>query len=386
MADTYTPTAPSSFPSTISVPATTDPVTGGVGGAANVAGEDNADNIQWLYEQRLIDYTAQIEAASGGRATVIEDDNGNWNVMARIPAFTSQDLDSDLSNNIHPAFYEGATLNNYIYIGLFQCGDDGSGNLVSQPMKEVSIDTFSNHKSACSSLGAGWHMMTIHEYGALCLLSRKIVDVLHGNTDAGYSHLDAGEVGVRYGSGDYIYSGSGPIDWRHDGQPFGIADLVGNKREFVNLFKTVNSKLYFPATNDYTMVEGSWTDQGVYYEDNGSGTLRYTESAPTPGSTATAFFATMSTNFSVIPSVFSTNSLMCELMLSSEWYKSSVWTGPTLLNTPSIPGKRSCTIENATHYATIGGDSTETGTDLGLGYNYDEGTSATGACRLAYIP
>ncbi|MFA7462673.1 MAG: hypothetical protein WCY59_06000 [Anaerovoracaceae bacterium] len=65
-------------------------------------------------------------------------------------------------------------------------------------------------------------------------------------------------------------TGSGPAAWRHDGTPFGVADLVGNVAEWVDGLKLVNGKFYFPDDNYFTQAEASWKDQGVIIaEDTG---------------------------------------------------------------------------------------------------------------------
>ena len=380
MSNTYTPS--STWTATVEVPAASDPVTGGVGGAANVGNEDNADRTEWLYDQRLVDYTAQIEAVSGGRATVIEDDNGNWNVMARIPKFKPSYLDSDLGSNgnYHPAFYVNGTLKDEIYIGLFQSSVDGSGNLVSQPNLDAEIDTFSNHKSACEALGTGWHMMSIHEYASLALISLFMGVTLKGNLQTGFSTDGFGA--YETGSTDYIKSGSGPLSWRHDGLPFGVADLLGNHYEFVNLFKTVNSELIFPNYNYYTQSEASWTNQGFYYSKDGSSNLIYANASSIDNATYTRdwdAFEWPGTTTAIV-----NTSLLCDLLLWNAWI--SAVTSPIAL-LAGLPGLRTAKLESATHYALVGGDAGSTaGADFGLGYNNDASSTTTGACRLAYIP
>ena len=380
----YTP-SPVAPTETISILAQTDNVIGGTAGASNVTHKTLADNIAYLDAKDFTDFKNSVETASGGRATVIADDNGNWNVMARIPKFKPSWLDSDLGSdgNYHPAFYVNGTLKDEIYIGLFQASDDGDGNLVSVPYADAVTDTFSNQQSSCSSLGTGWHMMTLHEYAALALLSLAETTALHGNTNFGRSHLAANEMGIfEDSSTDYIKSGSGPDNWRHDRQQFGVADLVGNHAEFVNLFKTVNSELYFPNDNYYTQAEGSWPAQGFYYSKDGSSNLIYANTASIDNVVYDRDWKDLEwpgTTTSIV-----NTSLLCDLMLWHSW-ASAVSTPVALLAT--VPGLRQVTLESATHHMQTGGDSGDTAaTDMGLGYNFDVGASATGACRLAYIP
>ena len=386
---TYTPS--STYHATPDELAITDVTLGGSGGAANVPHEDLADSIKYLYDQRFTDAKQSFESLTGGRATILVDDNGNWNYMAKIPKFKPSDLDSDLGSdgNYHPAFYVNTVLKDFIYVALFQAHENSDGDLVSQPLKAVKKDTFSNHVAACAALGTGWHMMTIHERSALSLLSLKNVGTLHGCTAAYSSHLNSGERGFPDPAGsDEIYSGSGPVEWNHDLQPFGVADLVGNYQEWANLIKIVDNKFYFPVDNYHTLAEGSWTDQGFYYyrtvattgdimhsDTYGADNVFYDKAWSSVAYDA-GFFAL---------SVMST-SLLCDLLISTDWSDGGAPTSPTLI--ASTPGLVKCKLETGTKHMTIGGSAAFnlTGADAGLGAMMPVTGATTAACRLVYIP
>jgi hypothetical protein len=60
--------------------------------------------------------------------------------------------------------------------------------------------------------------------------------------------------------------GSGPASWRHDGTYAGIADLVGNVREWLDGLKTIDGRLYFPLDNDFSLPESQWPASPIYLD------------------------------------------------------------------------------------------------------------------------
>ena len=56
-------------------------------------------------EAYIVDsYRRAVEAASGGKNTVIRDKNGNPSVMVVVPKFRLEDIDPGLGTGVHPAF------------------------------------------------------------------------------------------------------------------------------------------------------------------------------------------------------------------------------------------------------------------------------------------
>src|SRR5690606_29143045 len=62
-----------------------------------------------------------VEAATGGRNTVLYDEKGYPSVMVVIPAFNIQDImgDSSLGTGLHPAFDLGGTPKRELFIGKY---------------------------------------------------------------------------------------------------------------------------------------------------------------------------------------------------------------------------------------------------------------------------
>lgn len=61
-----------------------------------------------------------VEAASGGRNTVIYDVKGYPSIMCVIPKFNLQDIDPSLGTGVHPAFLVNGVEKPEIFIGKFQ--------------------------------------------------------------------------------------------------------------------------------------------------------------------------------------------------------------------------------------------------------------------------
>jgi len=223
-------------------------------------------------------YRSQVEAATGGRQTVLYDDQGNPSIMNVIPKFMVQDLHADFGTGVHPAFLVNGVEKPYIFIGAYQAYLINS-RACSQPGKDPSNNiSFDTAKAACVNKGAGWHMVTNWEWSALALWCLKSGFQPNGNTNWGTSDAaawetaprgDNGQPGAASGIGRTLV-GLGPKTWRHDGTHQGIADLIGNIWEWTDGFKLVDGQVYMPNDNYYSLAEASWPAQGVFFDSTGT--------------------------------------------------------------------------------------------------------------------
>ena len=85
---------------------------------------------------------AAVEAASGGRQTVLYTQTGQPSIMNVIPAFNLEDIDASLGTGVHPAFIVGGVQKSEIFIGTYQ-GIIKNGELLSLP--GVDPTTLRNH-------------------------------------------------------------------------------------------------------------------------------------------------------------------------------------------------------------------------------------------------
>lgn len=86
----------------------------------------------------------------------------------------------------------------------------------------------------CESKGEGWHLITNDEWVALGLWSWDNDTMPTGNTASGKSHSHPEQTGTTYDGGcGKTLTGSGPVQWNHDGTAYGVADMCGNIWEHV---------------------------------------------------------------------------------------------------------------------------------------------------------
>ncbi|MFP4066214.1 MAG: SUMF1/EgtB/PvdO family nonheme iron enzyme [Spirochaetaceae bacterium] len=204
---------------------------------------------------------ASVEAASGGRATVMYDDQDYPSYMVRIPAFNLEDIHADFGSGRHPAFIVDDTEIAEIWIGMHQAYVYGSRALSLPGLDPtVSVD-YDEAQTYSRNKGSGWHLMTNAEWAAVALWVLKQEDagnlahVPRGNTDYGRAHDAYAEVGTGRnnedpGSGDRVLTGSGPVAWRHDLSSAGISDLVGNIWEWVGGLRLDDGEINVIPDND----------------------------------------------------------------------------------------------------------------------------------------
>lgn len=216
-----------------------------------------------------------VERASGGRQTVLYDDLGNPSVMNIIPIFRHEDLgySEDMGTGVVSCFDVGTGANkSEIFIGSFQSSLVGS-RAVSLPRANPATSIkFDAAKGYCANKGAGWHLMTMHEWAAISLWCMANGFEPRGNTNYGRAYDRYVELGRRMDGrmpGDTagaasVHAGSGPDAWRHNNSPWGISDLVGNVWEWLDGFKLQDGQIIASTFN--TQAEASWAAQAAYFD------------------------------------------------------------------------------------------------------------------------
>ena len=224
---------------------------------------------------------AAVEAATGGKATVLYDDKGYPSYMYRISKFNLQDIDPLLGSGVHPAFVVNGVEKSELLVGMYQARIH-DGRACSYP--GVDPSTYVNYdttRDVCKAKGAGWHLMTNWEWAAIALWCLKNGFQPRGNTNYGRAHDATFETATRTDkkapgdtSGGRTLTGAGPASWRHDGTPSGIADLVGNVAEIVDGLKLVDGKIYMPNDNNFDIAEADWPNTGFAFDSTveGAGT------------------------------------------------------------------------------------------------------------------
>lgn len=182
---------------------------------------------------------ARIEAASEGRRTVLYTASGQPSYMYMIPAFTMNQVATDLGHELHPAFRcREKTINAFFY-GCYP-GSLHNGELLSLPDQQPATGyDLASFRQFARRNGQGWHISTNAEWSALMFLCRQQNMAEAGNTDYGAYHASSQQYGQRIAGnigeqqGDPVtLTASGPAAWYHDGTRNGIGDLCGNVWEW----------------------------------------------------------------------------------------------------------------------------------------------------------
>ena len=204
-----------------------------------------------------------VEKASGGKQTVLWTKSGFPTHMNIISQVRLEDLHPSLGTGPHPAFIVDGVEKSEIFIGTYHAViQDGEAiSLPNQP-PATCID-FDDARAACAAAGPGFHLMTNYEWAFLALSCAAAGHDVRGNTKCGRSHTNQEELGKKIGGSNLTLTGSGPASWRHDGTPFGIADLVGNVWEWCDGLKLRSGQIVMPRDNDYTLLEAQWPDAGA---------------------------------------------------------------------------------------------------------------------------
>jgi hypothetical protein len=226
-------------------------------------------------------YRAAVEAQTGGRNTVLYDDQGNPSVMYRLPKFNLDDVVDTWPNEPHPAFIVNGVVKDEIFISKYQniIKNSRAYSIPNQdPATSINFDTA---RAASFAKGTGWHLMTNAEWAAIALWCRKNGYEPRGNNDYGQDISAPHEKGVEtYGGGDpyktyRVATGSGPASWSHDGTLAGIFDLNGNVHEWVDGLKLVDGKIWVHDENDFQTGNAAgdntgWLDLGAYMDVDGT--------------------------------------------------------------------------------------------------------------------
>ena len=211
-----------------------------------------------------------VEAASGGRNTVLYTAKGQPCYMAVIPKFTLESIDASLGTGTHPAFIVNGVEKSQLFIGQ-HIGVSKNGEMLSLPgVDPINSINFDNAVSLVRANGAGWHLMSNIEWAALSQWCWKNGFLPRGNTQYGRSSDLTTEIGVRsdgltvtganQGTQSRTLTGSGPVSWRHNNTPFGIAELSGNVWELAPGARVNNGEINIIANNNAAL---SAADFGV---------------------------------------------------------------------------------------------------------------------------
>ena len=210
-----------------------------------------------------------LERATGGSQTIIRDSAGNANAMFVLPRFSYADLGmtADMGTGDVTAFDFGSgSIKSEIFIGAYLASGSGSVSAPRQDPRTPLDHTAA--RAACAAKGAGWHLMTAHEWAAIALWCMANGYEPIGNTNWGRSHAKTWMVGDRAdnrATGDTAgtgrtQTGSMGSEATHTRTLAGIADLVGNIWEWQDGFLLQDGRFKISAYNTQAEVDWAFTD------------------------------------------------------------------------------------------------------------------------------
>ena len=182
-----------------------------------------------------------IEAASGGAQTVLYTPKGQPTFVNIIPKKTIQELYPELGiSGTHPAFKVGDKEISQLYVGTYQ-GKIVNGELLSLPNVDISVTSVPSETwNAVKAIGPTWHLMTSIEWSLIQMLCIAGNFAPYGSNGAGWTtgrndlfgrRIDGRQPGDTSAGTTRTFTGSGPIEYRHNGDYNGISDLAGNAFE-----------------------------------------------------------------------------------------------------------------------------------------------------------
>jgi sulfatase modifying factor 1 len=238
-----------------------------------------------------------VESASGGKNTVLYTAKGQPCYMHILQHTDMAVANAALGIARHPAHIVGGVNKPEVFIGMYP-GFSSNGEMVSQPgLNPINSITFDASVSLARANGAGWHVMSNAEWAAVALYCYYNGFQPRGNTQSGRSSDLTTERGVDDVTGRLALptgtattrtrGGSGPVSWRHDNTPFGIADLNGNINEWQTGLRTNNGEINIIENNDSALITTDFGASSVEWKaiDGTDGSL------VAPGSANTVKYA-----------------------------------------------------------------------------------------------
>lgn len=235
------------------------------------------------------DLTALAVKALAPSNEILYDDKGLPSIMVKIPKMTYAQLGLGASTATFPAFLVNGQEVDAVYISKYQ-NIVQNGRAYSLPGQDPKANiTFDTALKACTDKGAGWHLMTAFEWGALIAWCEQNGFIPLGNNNYGKHGSESNYKAIPSNTPDAgkyanrIATGSGPLTWYHDQTPDGIADLCCNVWEWTGGIRTVYGELQIlvnnnaadgdnPQTAASTLWKAIKASDGTLIDPDGSGT------------------------------------------------------------------------------------------------------------------
>ena len=218
---------------------------------------------------------------------ILYDEGGHPSVMVFIPKFRMNQVITNGTDRVHPAFIVNGKERDGFYISKYQNTEvDGVG--CSEPMTvPYNQADIVKARQMCEQKGPGWHLTTVQEWGAIALWCKRNGFLPYGNNDWGKDRRESvfSAAPVEWGDkgAKRVLTGSGPLRWSHNGAASGVWDLNGNLSEWTAGLRFAFGELQVLPDNDGADRRNSqetdsaaWraidADTGEYVVPDGRGT------------------------------------------------------------------------------------------------------------------
>ena len=186
---------------------------------------------------------------------ILYDDKNRPSIMVKLAKKTYAQLGLGESTDVFPAWIVNGQEVDHIWISKYQniVQDSRAYSLPGKaPRTNITLD---NAIGACAAKGAGWHVMTALEWGALIRMCAQAGITPIGNNNYGKHNTETIYTGIPVtfendGRTRHIGTGTGPLTYSHDGTISGIWDLCGNVWEWTGGIRTVYGELQILADNN----------------------------------------------------------------------------------------------------------------------------------------
>ena len=104
---------------------------------------------------------------------ILRDEAGRPSFMVFIPKFRMNQVITNGSDRIHPAFIVNGREREGFYISKYQ-NTKNEGGACALPGEDIWNDVgYADSWEACAAKGPGWHLTTVQEWGAVALWCKR---------------------------------------------------------------------------------------------------------------------------------------------------------------------------------------------------------------------
>ena len=210
-----------------------------------------------------------VEAATGGKNTVLIDDRGLPSIVVRIPKHTYADVGICDSNKALPAFIVEGMEKDCVYVDKYQSFVYEGRAYSRAGVDPTTCIDFDPALMAAENKGPGWTLLPHSVWAALALISKAGGTMPYGNNNYGSDYHSPLSKGMKAHMQfpdkiGRVLTGSGPVTWSHNGQPDGVWDLNGNVHEWNGGLRLMDGEIQVMADAEAFLHRDQSPDSGYW--------------------------------------------------------------------------------------------------------------------------